>query len=216
MTISTRTHGLGFLLLGALALTSCGAPGNGATPPAPQATGTQATPAASVAEQIAAFARRPELQDADSQAILQAYAHEPLALQAGQPGLSAQATGKAGYAQGVAWGSISHYAAERRSPDYSGLDWNYDGCSAPKGLGLGYSDFFRPACNVHDFGYRNLPRLISIPYWPYNKSRTDLAFLNNMHALCGTKSFWSRPACNAAATAYYVVVRDFGWAKWHR
>ncbi|GGM14607.1 phospholipase A2 [Deinococcus aerophilus] len=236
MTLPTRTHGLGFLLLGALALTSCGAPGNGGTPPTPQAAGTQGT-VPSVAEQIAGFAQRPELQDAESQAILQTYAQEPLmlqalqeayglpnpglnvealALQAGQPGLSAQATGKAGYAQGVAWGSISHYAAERRSPDYSGLDWNYDGCSAPKGLGLGYSDFFRSACNVHDFGYRNLPKLTAIAYWPYNKSRTDLAFLNNMQGLCSAKSFWSRPACNAAATAYYVVVRDFGWAKWHR
>ncbi|CAM4419264.1 phospholipase A2 [Deinococcus marmoris] len=241
MTNSMKNFGLGYLLLGTLVLTSCGSQGNTAgTPPTPAATnaGPGATTEPTVAEQIAAFAQRPELQDADTQAILKAYANDPLllqglqeayglpnsglnaealALQMGQPGLSAQASGKAGYAQGVAWGSIAYHAAERRSPNYSGLNWNNDGCSAPRGLGLGYSDFFRSACNVHDFGYRNLPKLISIPYWPYNKSRTDSAFLGNMRGLCNAKSWYSRPACYAAAQAYYEVVSSaFGWTKWHR
>lgn len=236
MKTPTFHFGLGVLLMGAMLLTSCGSQGDTAsTPPTPSVAAATAAP--TVAEQIAEFAARPELQDAESQTILRENADDPLLLQglqeayglpnagldaealalaAGDPGLSVQATGKAGYAQRVAWGSISHYAAERRSPDYSGLNWSYDGCSAPKGLGLGYSDFFRSACNVHDFGYRNLPKLISIPYWPYNKARTDSAFLSNMRGLCNSKSLWARPGCYAAAQAYYVVVRDFGWAKWHR
>ena len=239
MTTSIKNFGLGYLLLGTLILTSCGSQsGTAGTPPAPAASAEQVTTnEPTVAEQIAAFAQRPELQDAESQAILKEYANDPLllqglkeayglpneglnaealALQAGHPGLSSQATGKAGYAQSVAWGSISHYAAERRSPNYSGLNWNYDGCSAPSGLGLGYSDFFRSACNVHDFGYRNLPKLISIPYWPYNKARTDSAFLSNMRGQCNSKSWYARPGCYAAAQAYYHAVDIGGWAKWHR
>ncbi|CAM3542388.1 phospholipase A2 [Deinococcus frigens] len=233
--------GLGSVLLGALVLTSCGSQGGTAsTPPVPVAiTEAVATAGPSVAEQIAEFAARPELQDAESQAILKEYANDPLllqglkeayglpneglnaealALQAGPAeGLSAQATGKAGYAQSVAWGSISHYFAERRSPNYSGLDWNYDGCSAPKGLGLGYNTFFRNACNVHDFGYRNLPKLRPVAYWPYNKAMTDSAFLRNMRSLCNTKSWYARPGCYAAAQAYYSAVNSaFGWLKWHR
>lgn len=190
-----------------------------------------------VAQQLAQLAQRPELQDADSQEILRQHPNDvlllqglkeayglpnegleaaALATQVGAAGLSAQASGKAGYAQSVAWGSVSNYNAERRSPNYSGLDWNYDGCSAPKGLGLGYSSFFKASCNVHDFGYRNLPDLTSIPTWPYSKGRTDVAFLNNMRVQCGAKGAWERPGCYAAATAYYTVVDEFGWAKWHR
>lgn len=236
MKTPTFNLGLGALLMGAMLLTSCGPQaGTASTPPTPSAAVASAAP--TVAEQLAELATRPELQDAESQAILREHANDPLllqglreafglpnegldaealALQAGDPGLSAQASGKAGYAQRVAWGSISHYAAERRSPDYSKLDWNYDGCSAPKGLGLGYSSFFRSACNVHDFGYRNLPKLISIPYWPYNKARTDSAFLSNMRGLCNSKSWYARPGCYAAAQAYYEVVSVGGWAKWHR
>lgn len=234
MKTPTFNFGLGALLMGAFILTSCGSQvGTASTPPTPAA----ATAGPTVAEQIAGFAGRPELQDAESQAILRENAKDPLLLQglqeayglpnagldaealarqAGEPGIGAQASGKAGYAQRVAWGSISNYAAERRSPDYSGLDWRYDGCSAPRGLGLGYSDFFRSACNVHDFGYRNLPKLISIPYWPYNKARTDSAFLSNMRGLCNSKSLWARPGCYAAAQAYYNAVDIGGWAKWHR
>lgn len=241
MTTPLKNSALGYAFLGALVLTSCGSPGGTATtPPAPVAAdaGTVATAEPTVAEQIAEFARRPELQDAESQAILREHAGdalllqglkeayglpnagldaEALALQDGQgEGITAQATGKARYAQLVAWGSISHFYAEKRSPDYSGLNWSNDGCSVPKGVGLGYSSFFRDACNVHDFGYRNLPKLRPVAYWSYNRARTDSAFLSNMRALCGNKSWWARPGCYAAAQTYYSFVRDFGWAKWHR
>lgn len=226
---------LALLMIGTLALASCG---QQATTPAPDQTGS--TPAAekSVAEQISEFAKRPELQDADSQAILRDHANDPIMLDSlkrayGQEtstpndaALAAQetgfnqmdtlATGKAGYAQSVAWGSYAHYRSEKASPNYSGLNWSSDGCSAPKGMGLGYNDDFRPACDVHDFGYRNLPHLISIPYWPYNRLRTDMAFLRNMQTICAAKAWYKEPPCYAAATAYYTAVKNFGALKWHR
>ena len=231
---------LGLLLLGTIALASCGQQLSAPT----AATPAQSSPVAaapdtdSVAAQIAGYATRPELQDADSQAILKDHASDPLMLSAlqeaygqaaapldaaalaaqtsGQMPLSAQATGKAGYAQSVAWGSVSNYRYQKAHPRYSGLNWGSDGCSAPSGLGLGYRDTFRPACDVHDFGYGNLPKLTGKLYWPYNKARTDSAFLSNMRAICGAKSIFTRPACYVAAQAYYKAVDIGGWPAWIR
>lgn len=229
---------LALLVTGTLALASCGqqeGPSQASIP----------TPSAgqSVAEQISEFARRPELQDAETQAILREHANNPrmleslkiaygeaalpspaaddalAATQAGlnHPPMTSLATGKAGYAQSVAWGTYSNFVRERASPNYPGLVWwGYDGCSAPKYTGLGYRDDFRPACDVHDFGYRNLPHLISIPYWPYNRARTDLAFLRNMRSICEAKVWYKEPPCFAAAQAYYEVVNVAGIVKWHR
>ncbi|MCD0157317.1 phospholipase [Deinococcus sp. 14RED07] len=228
------------LLIGTLTLASCGQQMAPATEQ-PDAALPVAAPvlSGSVREQLAQLAQRPELQDADSQAILTANPDDPAllenlkraygllpaqgdaaALTAEQLGdsapLTAQATGKAGYAQTVAWGSVRNYRSQKASPRYSGLDWRSNGCSAPSGFGLGYSETFRPACDVHDFGYRNLPDLTNKVTWPYNKTRTDNAFLDNMQAICAAKSLVKRPACYAAATAYHRVVLVAGWANWHR
>lgn len=235
---------LSLLILAPLALAACGqgtrtpaAQTPAAQTPAAQAPAAQTpAPTGSVEAQLAAYAARPELQDEDSQAILREYASDPLLLQslqraygdssaplnvealaaekAGSAPLQSQASGRAGYAQSVAWGSVRHYRAEKASPNYSGLRWGSNGCSAPSGFGLGYRDDFRPACDVHDFGYGNLPWLISKIYWPYNKARTDLAFLDNMEAICAAKSLLSRPACYAAANAYYHAVDIGGWKSW--
>ena len=75
---------LGLLLLGTIALASCGQQLSAPT----AATPAQSSPVAaapdtdSVAAQIAGYATRPELQDADSQAILKDHASDPLMLSA--------------------------------------------------------------------------------------------------------------------------------------
>lgn len=60
--------------------------------------------------------------------------------------------------QTIALGSIAnydgYYAARASYPQF---DWSRDGCSAPEGLGLGYRETFRPACNVHDFATPTFP-----------------------------------------------------------
>ncbi|WP_394649018.1 phospholipase A2, partial [uncultured Deinococcus sp.] len=89
------------------------------------------------------------------------------------PAASARLT----YIGRVAWGEVAAYEAEYAAQDrapFAGLDWSRNGCSAPAGLGLGYRELFRPACNVHDFAYRNLGREA---HTPENRLRSDAALL---------------------------------------
>ncbi len=177
----------------------------------------------------AAYAQRPELQDAGSQAILQRYGNDPGLLAALQeaygerPGTltlpaAPAITGldlnsdRLAYVKRTGWGTVGNYNAQYAAyaftgQPYPGLDWTRDGCSAPDGLGLGYREDFRPACNVHDFGYRNLK---VYERTSDNRKTTDEAFYTNMKSICAAKSWYKRPACYSAAYAYYQGVRIGG------
>lgn len=203
--------GLAAFVLGSLLLASCG---------------QQATVAPSLTSD---YASRPELQDAESQAILNRYANDEGLLQALQeaygerpnelrlpqaPALQGQslADDRLAYIKTVAWGTVAQYNTQYATysgtvAPYSGLDWSRDGCSAPDGLGLGYREDFRPACNVHDFGYRNLK---VYQRTDANRKTTDEAFYVNMKSICAAKSMLVRPACYTAAYAYYQGVRVGG------
>ena len=182
-------------------------------------------PASSVAE----YGSRPELQDADSQAILARYGNDPGLLAALQTaygerapeavqtdiptlkGLSLESD-RLAYVKSVGWGSTANYNGQYAAYAFSalpypGLEWSRDGCSAPDGLGLGYREDFRPACNVHDFGYRNL-RVFERT--DGNRKTTDEVFHSNMDVICAAKSWYKRPACYSAAYAYYQGVRVGG------
>lgn len=112
--------------------------------------------------------------------------------------------------QAIALGTIANYEAYyAQRASYPQFDWSRDGCSAPDGLGLGYRETFRPACNVHDFGYRNFRRFPTL----YNETGRKLAddnFLANMNSICRPMGFFSRTACYSAAYAYYSAVRLLG------
>ncbi|MGY2897092.1 phospholipase A2 [Deinococcus sp. UYEF24] len=178
---------------------------------------------------VAAYAQRPELQDAESQAILARYGNDPgllaalqtaygerapVAVQADVPALTglSLSSDRLAYVKSVGWGSVNNYngqyaAYASSTLPYPGLDWNRDGCSTPSGLGLGYTEDFRPACNVHDFGYRNLKVLERTDA---NRKTTDEAFHGNMDTICAAKSWYKRPACYSASYAYYEGVRVGG------
>ena len=181
------------------------------------------------ASNVASYSSRPELQDADSQAILARYGNDPgllaalqtaygerapEAVQADIPtlnGLSLEGD-RLVYVKSVGWGSTANYNGQYATYafgglPYPGLDWSRDGCSAPDGLGLGYREDFRPACNVHDFGYRNL-RVFERT--DANRKTTDEVFHGNMDVICAAKSWYKRPACYSAAYAYYQGVRIGG------
>ncbi|GAA5511699.1 hypothetical protein Dcar01_00412 [Deinococcus carri] len=177
----------------------------------------------------AAYASRPELQDPDSQAILARYANDPGLLAALQeaygerpadlsrpaaPALTGLdlASDRLAYIKRVAWGTVAAYNGEYANQSavnarYPGLDWSRDGCSAPDGVGLGYREDFRPACNVHDFGYRNLK---VYQRTDANRLATDDAFYKNMKVICEAKSWYKEPPCYTAAYAYYQGVRVGG------
>lgn len=178
---------------------------------------------------VSDYAVRPELQDAGSQAILARYGNDPGLLAALQeaygerpsdlslpaaPQLTAQdyASDRLAYIKRTGWGTVSNYNAQYNayagtSSPYTGLDWSRDGCSAPDGLGLGYREDFRPACNEHDFAYRNLK---VYERTDANRLTSDDVFYTNMKAICAAKSWYARPACYSAAYAYYQGVRVGG------
>ena len=185
---------------------------------------SQATPPSLVA----GYATRPELQDAGSQAILARYGDDPGLLAAleeaygerpaqalpAAPDLGGldYASDRLAYIKRTGWGTVSNYnsqysAYSGTSLPYTGLNWTRDGCSAPDGVGLGYREDFRPACNVHDFGYRNLK---VYQRTDANRLTTDDAFYTNMKSICAAKSWYARPACYSAAYAYYQGVRIGG------
>lgn len=187
----------------------------------------QTTPTAT---QASDYAARPELQDAGSQAILARYGNDPgllLALQEAYgerpaqlalpnlPYMTAQdmASDRLNYVKSVGWGTVANYNGQfaaysgSTTLPYVGLDWSRDGCSTPDGLGLGYTEDFRPACNVHDFGYRNLK---VYERTDGNRKTTDEVFYVNMKTICAAKSWYKQPACYSAAYAYYQGVRVGG------
>lgn len=175
------------------------------------------------------YASRPELQDAESQAILARYGNDPGLIDALQqaygekpaqlslpavPALTGLdlASDRLAYIKRTGWGSVGNYNAQYAAyafsgQPYPGLDWGRDGCSAPDGLGLGYREDFRPACNVHDFAYRNLK---VYQRTSANRLTSDEAFQTNMNTICAAKSWYKRPACYSAAYAYYQGVRVGG------
>lgn len=118
------------------------------------------------------------------------------------------------YIKTVAWGSVAQYDAQYASfagtsGPFPDLNWERDGCST-QGFGLGYTEDFRAACNVHDFGYRNLSK------WERtdaNRKTTDQNFHRNMQAICAAKSWLKRPPCYVVAQAYYDAVRLAGSSK---
>ncbi|MEF2280432.1 phospholipase A2 [Deinococcus sp. YIM 134068] len=189
------------------------------------ACGQTSTPGASVAD----YASRPELADADSQAILARYGNDPGLLAALQeaygerpasftrpeaPAISGLdlASDRLAYVKRTGWGTVGNYNAQYAayagtSSPYPGLDWTRDGCSAPDGLGLGYREDFRPSCHVHDFAYRNLK---VYERTSANRLASDDAFYVNMKSACAAKSWYARPACYSAAYAYYQAVRVGG------
>lgn len=145
---------------------------------------------------------------------IQAYEQSLQSLEAARLGVSGQATGDLQLVQTIGLGSIAnynnYYAAQASYPQF---DWSRDGCST-SGMGLGYTDTFRPACNVHDFGYRNFHRYTTLANETARK-QVDDNFLNNMNSICYPKSWLSRAACYSAAYAYYTAVRTAGWAYFY-
>ncbi len=175
------------------------------------------------------YLHRPELRDASSQAVLAQYGNHPGLLAALQEAYSPQpqaalswpqvrlgaqdlASERLTYIKRTGWGTVAHYDSQYAAYTgtalpYAGLNWTRDGCSAPEGVGLGYREDFRPACNVHDFAYRNLK---VYERTDANRKTSDEVFYTNMKAICAAKSWYARPACYSAAFAYYEGVRVGG------
>jgi hypothetical protein len=103
--------------------------------------------------------------------------------------------------------SMSAFQAlkDQAPPPY---DWSDDGCSVPGWLP--YTSAFRPACERHDFGYRNFGG--SKDYQPSDarRARVDARFKEDMYKICEDKYTWQEPFCKVSARAGYNLVRTLG------
>ncbi|KAI9103020.1 hypothetical protein DFS34DRAFT_607192 [Phlyctochytrium arcticum] len=95
-------------------------------------------------------------------------------------------------------------AARQQSAIYSADPYNLsfltDYCDKSPDQPFGFD--FRPACARHDFGYDNFRNLNQ---HTANKERLDLAFYEDMKAICGGSY-----TCKATAYIYYTAVKVAG------
>lgn len=95
------------------------------------------------------------------------------------------------------------------------LDYFDNGCSAPEFFFAANATFY-PACDQHDFGYRN--GLYSELHNPSFKQAVDTNFLNNMNVICDTRwqgSWIDKAACRyEAANFYQAVSNQLVTARW--
>lgn len=122
--------------------------------------------------------------------------------------------------ESIALGSNSNYNSKYANRgSYPSYDWGRDGCSAPGWVSAIFGDAntrFRPACNQHDFGYRNYRKFGMANEW--NRLKIDSKFYSNMLSICSANYAWYNPlryACNKSAETYYNAVRVAGWYHYY-
>lgn len=89
------------------------------------------------------------------------------------------------------------------------FDWSNDGCSSPV-PGDPYREVFKPACDQHDFGYRNFGSKGELALDPTEarKAAIDEHFKQEMKRICEDEG--KADECVNAAEAYYQAVDKFG------
>jgi hypothetical protein len=98
--------------------------------------------------------------------------------------------------------SLGQFGQLRAQQPHAGqLDWSSDGCSSSPDDPFGFT--FLPACQRHDFGYRNYKR--QGRFTEDNRLRIDNRFRSDMYGVCGSNWF-----CLRTADVYYHAVRQFG------
>jgi hypothetical protein len=98
--------------------------------------------------------------------------------------------------------SLSQFITIKGQQPYADqLDWSDDGCSYSPDNPFGFK--FLPACQRHDFGYRNYKR--QSRFTESNRLRIDNNFKSDMYKQCAGN--W---ICNRTADVYYAAVREFG------
>lgn len=96
-----------------------------------------------------------------------------------------------------------------RAPHTAPFNWTTDGCSVPSGF-TPYSKVFKPACVLHDFGYRNYGGNHELKLSPERETKNwvDGRFRTEMKRICDDryKTPLRHRGCRTAAAAYYEAV----------
>lgn len=101
---------------------------------------------------------------------------------------------------------LDDFLAARAAREPAACDWSSDNCSSSPDRPAGFD--FVPACQRHDFGYRNaraqgrLDEALRLRY--------DDRFRADMYARCDGESGLRRAECRRIADVYYAAVRRLG------
>ena len=99
------------------------------------------------------------------------------------------------------------------APHTAPFNWTNDGCSVPTGYAP-YSKVFRPACVLHDFGYRNYGAKHELKLDPTLRTKNwiDGRFRTEMRRICDDRyrTPLAHLTCTNAAQAYYLAVQVGG------
>jgi hypothetical protein len=128
-----------------------------------------------------------------------------------------------------------YYADVKAVPKWAKhYNFGFDGCSVPswvyktlKPFGLDdnvatYSNFFKPSCKIHDFGYRNFGKG-SYTVTAGDSSDPRKSVDDRFHTLMNRKCDHNPPsvpaapdswACKKVADVFYQAVRKFGGSHW--
>ncbi|MER6839423.1 phospholipase [Streptomyces platensis] len=86
------------------------------------------------------------------------------------------------------------------------LDYSSDGCSWAPDKPSGFN--FLPACQRHDFGYRNFKK--QHMFTKNNKRLIDNMLARDMYGVCNKYGAVKRNACKGIASHYYAAVSGAG------
>ncbi|KAJ4418251.1 hypothetical protein N0V85_001514 [Neurospora sp. IMI 360204] len=100
--------------------------------------------------------------------------------------------------------TLPQFTVYRNARNPATLDWSSDSCSYSPDNPFGFP--FTPACDRHDFGYRNYKA--QSRFTDANKLKIDGNFKNDLYYQCDTNGYGS--TCHALAEVYYSAVRAFG------
>lgn len=113
------------------------------------------------------------------------------------------------------------YPGCRKPSPYNSFNWSDDGCSgrehdvAMRGISNLYRNLFNQPCQLHDFGYRNFAKGLTLGRSESMRYTVDTRFRDEMLRLCetsyaGWKATAQRLGCRANAEVVYKMVRRVG------
>lgn len=101
---------------------------------------------------------------------------------------------------------MATFQAARAAQNPNQCIWTSDNCSKSPDNPLGFK--FEPACQRHDFGYRNSKN--QGRFTEAQKDAIDVNFKEDMQTECNKLSAIPKGACNALAVIYFEAVQAFG------
>ncbi|GAA0844734.1 phospholipase A2 [Streptosporangium amethystogenes subsp. fukuiense] len=131
-----------------------------------------------------------------------------LALATGGPAAASAEISSAGVYEDARHIMGLNYPDFERHPRVAPFDWSTDGCT-------GIGQFFRRACVIHDFGYRNFGNhgALKLSPFPATKEWIDERFWHEMRRICFDTygpSGGATQGCLGGAYTAYKYVRDHG------